>query len=61
MIPQKNDSMLLNQPSKQPNIEQNREDSELVYSTVGVKWLKAVPKEAVVTAFEIFVNQNIVC
>ncbi|ALS78631.1 hypothetical protein AUO94_08135 [Planococcus kocurii] len=42
-------SLLLDQPLKQPNIEQNKEDAELADWTVGVKWLKAMPKEAAVT------------
>lgn len=54
-------SLLLDQPLKQPNIEQNKEDAELADWTVGVKWLKAVPKEAAVTMPGIFANQNVVC
>ena len=58
---EKEGKVLLELPLKALHASENKESPELAEWTVGVKWLKAYPREEAKTFKGAFANQNIVC
>jgi hypothetical protein len=52
---------LLDLPLKAPHADENKNSDELSEWAVGVKWLRAYPREEAKTFSGVFANQNIVC